>query len=84
MSKALPIDVAYEKLKDIDNYKELKKNKLTHSEYRSCLVIMTEIMVYGKSTTFIKHCADFFKKCNLKVIDSADGVYFEIYGEKEK
>ena len=51
----------------IENEIDLKKRKLTLSEYQTCKQVLDDIRYNGKSETFIKNIADYFKKFGFEV-----------------
>lgn len=51
----------------IENEVDLKKRKLSLSDYRACEQVLDEIRCNGKSETFIESIADYFKKFGFKV-----------------
>ena len=86
MTKKSPFDIAYDKLNNTEGEKgrdRFKYLKMTQHTYYSCLVILVELRVYGKSSTFIKRCAEFFKQCGFTVTETEDGVGYDITYIKE-
>ena len=51
----------------IENKIDLKKRKLTLSEYQTCKQVLDDIRYNGKSETFIKNISDYFKDFGFEV-----------------
>ena len=66
----------FKDLNAIDNVNDLKKRKLTLNEYYTCQKVFNDLNTYGKSETFIKNVADYFKRFGFIVRES--GINFII------
>lgn len=53
--------------KSIEDENDLKKRKLSLSDYRACEQVLDEIRYTGKSETFIESISDYFKKFGFEV-----------------
>lgn len=53
--------------KSIDDASDLKKRKLSLSDYRACEQLIDDIRYTGKAETFIESISDYFKKFGFEV-----------------
>lgn len=63
------ITKAYTTLRNIENMEDLKKAKLSLSDYHAAMDIFNELSKPGSSAkTFISNVAEFYKKCGFNVV----------------
>ena len=68
----------YTALNAIEDYKDLRRNKLTLSEYYAAQEVYNELLRFRIAKTFISAVADFFKRFNFSVTLDYDKVNFII------
>lgn len=70
------INKAYKTLVSIESAEDLKREKLTLSDYRAARDLFAELTTAGATaTTFISAAADLFKRCGYIVTETASGLY---------
>ena len=63
------INKAYTTLRNIENMEDLKKAKLSLSDYHAAMDIFNELSTPGSSAkTFISNVAAFYEKCGFNVV----------------
>ena len=70
------ITKAVKVFKNISNEKDLRKNKLTLSEYQDLQITLQSIINEKSGTTLLKNVADWCKRNNLNVQEQS--IYYKI------
>ena len=68
------ITTAYTRLQEIDSAADLKKNRLTLTEYDAARETFADLTTPGSATdTFLQAVADFFRRAGFIVTETATG-----------
>ena len=71
----------YEDYKTIEYDDDLRKRKLTLSDYNAIPTLIKELNEQKHAKTFISSVADYFKRNGFDVIMGSDGINYKIYVE---